>query len=273
MSKGIIIAVPKKYEKTCLSNLINLRNLNCHLPIEIWEIGNEISNEIKAEFEKIENIHFKNVNNYTKKSSHWKGFQVKAFILKFTTFKEVILLDADVIVHQNPELLLTDKNYIKTGTYFFKDLDKWQFHKLTNKFEQFKQQISYNKFTSASFFNKRKNWLREILPKKKPIFPSEWDYIYSVEIPKEPVKEALQESGVVYINKEKHPDTIENIYTLNKNHKETYQYLWGDKETFWIACVMTNKEYYFNPTSGYMSKETKRLSHDYNGKLFFSQKG
>ena len=53
MSKGIIIAVPKKYEKTCLSNLINLRNLNCQLPIEIWEIGNEISNEIKAEFEKL----------------------------------------------------------------------------------------------------------------------------------------------------------------------------------------------------------------------------
>ena len=87
--RGIIIAVPKKYEKTCLLNVQNLRALNCLLPIEIWEIGEEISKETRVELKKIENVFFKNVNDFCNDSNHWKGFQVKAFILKLSTFKEL----------------------------------------------------------------------------------------------------------------------------------------------------------------------------------------
>ena len=115
--------------------------------------------------------------------------------------------------------------------------------------------------------------LTTLLPEKNAFFPKEWDYIYQKQLPNEPVKEALQESGVVLMDKEKHKESIQFIYDLNNNHKETYNYIWGDKETFWIGCVMAGKEFYFNPTSGYISKETGKLSHDYNGSIFFSQKG
>jgi alpha 1,2-mannosyltransferase len=150
--RGITIAVPKKYEETCLINVQKLRALNCLLPIEIWEIGEEISKEIRAEFKKIENVFFKNVYDFCDNGNHWKGFQVKAFILKFSAFKELILCDADVIIHQNPEILFNDKNYTKTGTYFFKDLDSWQFSKLNNKLEQLKQKLIFNKFHNLTFF-------------------------------------------------------------------------------------------------------------------------
>ncbi|MCK9561277.1 MAG: alpha-1,3-mannosyltransferase family protein [Bacteroidales bacterium] len=271
--KGIVIAVPKKYEKICLENVLKIRQLKCMLPIEIWEVGEEISSKIRTELAKNSNLTFKNVNDFSDNNNHWKGFQIKAFILFHTSFDEVFLCDSDVIVHQNPILLFEDENYVKTGTYFFKDLEKWQFSKLNNKWVQLRQKIAYNKFTNASFFLKRKKWIISLLPEKSPFFPSEWDYIYSENIPNKPVKEALQESGVVVMNKKKHEDSVKYIYDLNDNHKETYKYIWGDKETFWIGCLMANKSFYFNPTSGYILNETGKLTHDYNGKIFFNQKG
>ena len=271
--KGIIIAVPQKYERICLANVLNIRQLNSRLPIEIWEVGEEISRPVRNELSKIENLTFKNVNDYCDQGAHWKGFQIKAFILFHTGFEEVMLCDADIIVRQNPDSIFEDKNYIKTGTYFFKDLEKWRFSGLTSWWVQLRQKLFYKKFTSASFFLNRKKWLTAILPEKSPFFPPEWDYMYLNYIPSTPVKEALQESGVVLMSKEKHRDSVQNIYDLNNNHQETYKYVWGDKETFWIGCVMANKAFYFNSSSGYRLKKTGNLTQDYNGKIFFSHKG
>ena len=271
--KGIVIAVPKKYEKTCLSNIQKLRASNCMLPIEIWEVGSEVSDSARAELSKTEHLEFKKVDDFCDNPKHWKGFQIKAFIVYHTTFQEVLLIDADVILHLDPNLLFEDENYLTTGAYFFRDLDKWQFTELTNKWEQFLQKFFYKKFKNAAFFLKRKNWLTALLPEKKSNFPAEWDYMYSDNIPAEPVKEALQESGVVFMDKEKHKDSLQVIYDLNDNHKETYQYVWGDKETFWIACLVADTEFYFNPTAGYETNDNEILTHEYKGKVFFSQKG
>lgn len=75
------------------------------------------------------------------------------------------------------------------------------------------------------------------------MFPKEWDYLYNDNLPAKPVKEALQESGVVYMNKTIHAKSINYIFLLNRNYKYTYQFIWGDKETFWIGCVMSNVKY------------------------------
>jgi hypothetical protein len=270
--KGIVIAVPRKYERICLSNVLNIRRLKCMLPIEIWEAGEEILPATRNALVKIDNLTFKNVNDYCGNGRHWKGYQIKAFMLFHTSFREVMLCDSDVILYQNPNLLFEDKNYIKTGTYFFRDMEEFQFSKLDNTWEQLRQKIIYNKFSNASFFLKRKKWLTTLLPEKSPFFPVEWDYIYLNQIPGTPVKEALQESGVVLMNKDKHKDSIQNIYDLNNKHKETYKYIWGDKETFWIGCLMANEPFYFNPTSGYISNETKKLTQYYNGEIFYTQK-
>jgi hypothetical protein len=89
--KGIVIACPKVYELICLENIILLRTTyNCNLPIEIWEIGNEIT-EITKNKMGLFNVIFKNVNDYSSKPSHWKGFQVKAIALYNSCFDEAIL--------------------------------------------------------------------------------------------------------------------------------------------------------------------------------------
>ncbi len=62
--RGIIIAVPKKYQEITLRNLIGLRlHLNCHLPIEIWEIGKEVDSEFREKFTSLGNVRCLNVED------------------------------------------------------------------------------------------------------------------------------------------------------------------------------------------------------------------
>jgi len=193
----------------------------------------------------------------------WKGFQIKAYMFKHTEFDEVLLLDADIIFFQDPTLLFQDPGYQKTGTYFFRDLTRWKFENLSP--------YSSNKFNSLNFFNARKYFVRSLLPTKSPHFPTDWDYIYDENVPSIPVLEAYQESGVVAFDRSRNQAAVDFIYELNRNHQFTYQFVWGDKETFWLGCLQAETEFTMNPTVGYISSDNK-LSHDYQGRLFFQQK-
>lgn len=262
--KGFIIACPRKYEALCLNNIFKIRyEYNINLPIEIWQIGQEISDNYLKFYQNIPNLHFKYVENFTDTPEHWRGFQIKAFILKYTSLTEPILCDADITFHSNPLVLYDDVGYKNTGTYFFRDLEKWKFYEL--------REPSPDKFQSLKFYNLRKQFIHSVVGINKSIyFPPEWNHIYVDSYPLIPVAEAYQESGVVVINKNINEDIVNNIYLLNYNHNITYQYVYGDKETFWIGCIMANKPYTINNTYGYMLNG--KLTHNYNGAIFFSQK-
>jgi len=261
--RGIVIACPNKYQTICLENIQSLRHTHhCNLPIEIWEIGNEIDKDIKQKMEMISLVSFKNVNDYCDNPDHWRGFQVKVFALYHSEFDEAILCDADVTFLKNPEIMYDDVHYQQTGAYFFKDLEQWTFCYLSD--------WNTCKFHNLDFFNNRKRFIQSVIPTKTDKFPAEWSYIYDNDIPSEPVKEALQESGVVYLNKNRQKESLHHIFELNKNHEETYKYVWGDKETFWIGCVMADKAFYFNPESGYMHNGS--LTHSYKNEMFWKQK-
>ena len=174
--KGLVIACPKKYEKFCLKNLYELKKMGCNLPIEIWEIGEEISPNYRKLFKNIPNIIFKNVNDYCDNPSYWKGFQVKVFALYHTDFDEFILCDADVTFYSNPEILFEDKYYLLTGAYFFKDLDNWRFRNLSHNITE-----EMNKFSSLPFYEKRRSFIKKLLPSKPINFPSEWSIFMKIK--------------------------------------------------------------------------------------------
>jgi hypothetical protein len=262
--RGFIIACPLKYQHFCLQNALKIRNTyNIDLPIEIWQIGQEISSDFMVQFEKIPNLSFQNVATYTETPNHWRGFQVKAFILKHTSLTEPILCDADIVFHCNPLILYEDEGYLATGTYFFRDLEQWKFHDL--------REPSPEKFQSLAFFNMRKNFIKWVAGEKKSqYFPAEWGYVYEDSVPTIPVAEAYQESGVVVMNKTKNNDIVERIYFLNDYHQYTYQFVHGDKETFWLGCIMAGKPYTINPTYGFM--QDNKLTHKYKNTIIFTQK-
>jgi len=259
--RGIIIAVPERYKRICLANLYTLRfRMKNTLPIELWQVGQELTKESEELFKKISNVTLRYVDDPTHPPEFWRGYQVKAYMLKHTAFDEVILADADIVFSQDPSILFDDPHYQEHKAYFFRDLTRWKFSDLRN---------SPEKFNSIHFFNRRKRWLRSLLPTKPAHFPVEWDYIYDEVPPTQPVQEALQESGCVCIDKTVHRDSIENIYRLNENYSSTYTYVLGDKETFWIGCLMANKTFYFNERAG---EYTTALLQFYNDKLMFTQK-
>jgi hypothetical protein len=268
MNKGLIIPIMEKYEKLLIENIRNLyNNLNFTLPIELWQIGNEISDNATRQINELRlthNITFKDVKDYTDDYSRWQGYQIKAFIVKYTEFDEIILCDCDVLFGINPEIIFNDKNYIETQSFLFKD-------------------FLYHYPNNLTEINNRISFIKELLPIKNEYFPNEWDYIYTNNYDPKKHSWFYVESGVVYMNKKIHGDVVNTLYELNYNWEETYKYVWGDKETFWLSFVKNNKPFYINPVAGfnYMKDSTKIncmennniLCHTYNNIYFFSQKG
>jgi hypothetical protein len=271
--KGIIIPAIEKYENLLYNNIKYLRELfNCNLPIEIWQIGQEISDNMKKTLESNQekwNIIFKNVNDYTDNPEHWRGYQIKAFVLKYTNFDEIILCDCDSVFLISPEIIFEDSNYITKGTFFFKD---------------FLRHIPKNNEEEEN----RKIWFNDMFPDPPQYLPDECQYLYNINTDNQQMW-FYQESGVVFLNKNMHPDIIETVYKLNENHKEIYKYIHGDKETFWIACLLCKKSFHMNKYPGfnlepdinmprYLSENIEpALTHMYRYKgediLFYSQKG
>lgn len=271
--KGIIIPAIEKYENLLYNNIKYLRELfNCNLPIEIWQIGQEISDNMKKTLESNQekwNIIFKNVNDYTDNPEHWRGYQIKAFVLKYTNFDEIILCDCDSVFLISPEIIFEDSNYITKGTFFFKD---------------FLRHIPKNNEEEEN----RKIWFNDMFPDPPQYLPDECQYLYNINTDNQQMW-FYQESGVVFLNKNMHPDIIETVYKLNENHKEIYKYIHGDKETFWIACLLCKKSFHMNKYPGfnlepdinmprYLSENIEpTLTHMYRYKgediLFYSQKG
>jgi hypothetical protein len=73
------------------------------------------------------------------------------------------------------------------------------------------------------------------------------------------------------------------IYTLNYYWQDTYKYVYGDKETFWLAFVLNNKPYHINDAPGidhvldlnriHCCNGNSLLTHIYKNIYCFSQKG
>ena len=232
--RGIIIAAIEHYEHLLIYNIHKLRTkIKCNLPIELWQIDQEISDNARLCLESKQdewNLSFKNVNDYTKKSEHWRGYQIKAFILKHTQFDEVIICDCDSVFLENPEIIFDDQGYVSTGTFFFKDYLK---HKPKSDEEE----------------DARIQWFQRMMPYPSPYLPQECYYLYGM-VSNVQQYWFYQESGMVYINKKMHPKVIDTIFDLNNNHKETYKYVHGDKETFWIACLLNNVPFHMNNYPG-----------------------
>ena len=101
-------------------NLHMLRDSGCHLPVEIWYIGEkEIVPSIMKKLKEI-NAVCKDV------TAHFpypiKGFEVKVHAIIASSFEEVMLLDADNVVLQNPEFLFDSPHFIKKGALFWPDV-------------------------------------------------------------------------------------------------------------------------------------------------------
>ena len=108
-----------------------------------------------------------------------------------------------------------------------------------------------------------------LVPNKLDFFPKEWSYLYYDGYAGYPVAEALVESGVFFVNREKNNDVINTFYELNDNWKENYKYVHGDKDLVWLSFLKNNKPFSLNPE---YPQHNGSLIQTYKNKPFYSQK-
>lgn len=153
--------------------MLNAGKLGCVLPIEVMYLGDsDLSEDYRAELESIEGVVTRDVSQMVNDEG-WKlaGWAIKAFAILFSSFREVIFIDADSAFFQNPAVLFDDPEYRKNGALFFKD--------------------------RLMMPESKKRWIQQVLPKP---FSSQvkQNRFWTGE------SSHMQESGVVVVDKWKH---------------------------------------------------------------------
>lgn len=221
--RGIVISGSDSqapYIKTAISSF---RAMGCTLPVEIMYLGDhDLSEDARTELEAIPDVITRDVKKMVNDQG-WEleGWAGKAFAAFLSSFREVILLDADVLFFNDPALMFEEPGYLETGALFFTD--------------------------RTVFAQDKRSFLRKIMPKpvSDKIKTSRW---WSGETGEN------QESGVVVVDKWRHFLSIFLTARLNGPDRRdtdagqgTYSFWWGDKETWWIGFELAgDTDYHFH---------------------------
>jgi len=126
--RGILICAGNPRLFTCAWVLIHqLREvLRCSLPIQVWYAGpRDLDERMLALFHGIEGLQAVDatrISGYERIQSH-HGWALKPFAILHSSFREVLLLDADNLAVVNPDFLFDEQNYVQTGAIFWPDLN------------------------------------------------------------------------------------------------------------------------------------------------------
>lgn len=212
--------------------LYTLAHLKNTLPIEVVHKGELGSKRMAAAMEIASNTNppqkltFKNVENYIDPQHYAKfsRFTNKWLPALFSSFEEVIIMDADVVPIVPPEELFDLEGYRLTGSYLFRD-----------------RAISTEFLPSEEI-----NLYRRLLPSKQEI--SKFD----LPLPP-PGRSRLElltghhhtvESGIVIMDRRNFLPGLLMGLALQL-WKPTSHALWGDKELFWLGQSIAGEESYF----------------------------
>lgn len=122
--KGIVISTGNDYAEYAALNIAILRNiLRCRLPIEIAYGGpDDLSPQNIRLLQSFENVSafdvYERVDNSLVEIGGWS---LKPFAMLFSSFQEVIFMDADVLFIQDPAHMFSFEGYARSGSIFFHD--------------------------------------------------------------------------------------------------------------------------------------------------------
>ena len=219
---GIVICVGNKHIDYAVATIKIIRNtFKSLLPFEVFYLGHlDLSTENRARLEQIPFVKTVDIysifNNDIIKLSGWS---MKPFALLASSFQNAMLVDADVIFLQSPQLLFDSKLFIDSGALFFRDRSLFIApQKEIDMFYQF-----------------------------MPNPPSQYSASFRVFQNK---TEHEQESGVVLIDKTKRFVGLMATCAMNtgKMRELVYENVLGDKETFWLGFETVLENYTFNPS-------------------------
>ncbi|KAJ5098009.1 alpha-1-3-mannosyltransferase [Penicillium argentinense] len=121
--RGLVFTAGNGQVRYLLTSIPSIRRLGCTLPIEVMYLGDEdLSPTSRAALEALPGVVTRDLHKMINDSG-WKlrGWAGKPFAVLFSSFREVIFIDADSLFLQNPAILFDDFAYRDTGALFFKD--------------------------------------------------------------------------------------------------------------------------------------------------------
>jgi ADP-heptose:LPS heptosyltransferase len=100
-----------------------LRHLGCRLPVQLWHLGRHELDPQMANI--LSPLDVQCIDAYELRKTHpcriLGGYELKAYALLHSSFREVILLDADNLPLIDPETLFDTPEYARTGALFWPD--------------------------------------------------------------------------------------------------------------------------------------------------------
>ncbi|PTB67804.1 glycosyltransferase family 71 protein [Trichoderma citrinoviride] len=233
-SRGIVIpAGGSESQIRFTGHLIStLRDvLGCSLPIQLAYAGDgdlpEYRRDALLSLDKTNNTELLNVWTVlddTILRLRRKGWAIKAFAALASKFEHVILVDADAVFLQSPEVLFQQRAYVDNGAYLFHDRLLWQ-HSFQDRHEWWKDQIK----EPSPAMNKSLVWTED----------------YAEEC----------DSGVVVLDKSRTEVLVGLLHISWQNTNDvrdevSYQITYGDKETWWLGLELAGSRYEFEKHYG-----------------------
>ena len=232
---GIVMCVGQRDLVLAVQNIRTLRNvLGSALPIEVFYAGeHDFPLDQRQHLEDLDpNLQILNILDFYDdtvagivESLAESGWVMKPFAMLASRFQKSILVDADTIFLQRPDVYFDDDMHLKkTGTLFYHD------------------RAVKGDYTGWADTLK---WIKKVLKDRKPSGMLSQSIFWTAEL------EHQQESGLVFLDKGIPGVFTSLMFATWMNTKAVREYVnkhvFGDKETFWLACELTSTPYYFNP--------------------------
>ncbi len=230
--RGIVIPTGSKTFRFACHLVAAIRTvLRSNLPIQIVHAGDgdlprdqrealaSLSTEHRIEFLDVQDVFDDELLHLAE-----GGWAIKAFAALASTFAETIVLDADAVLLQPPEVLFTQQAYSDAGALLFHDRLLWQ-HGFQDRHQWWHRQIA----DPSPALNKSRVWTEE----------------YAEEA----------DSGVVVVDKRRLDILLGLLHVAWQNTKSvrddvTYKMTYGDKESWWLGLELAGSKYEFEKHYG-----------------------
>ena len=121
--KGIVLTAGDDQAAYLLTSIPIMRQLGCDLPIEVMYLGDsDLSEDFRSDLEAIDGVVTRDIAQMVNDEG-WRlaGWAAKPFAILFSSFREVIFIDADSLFFRNPGILFDEPQYKSSGALFFRD--------------------------------------------------------------------------------------------------------------------------------------------------------
>ncbi|OQR99247.1 hypothetical protein THRCLA_06574 [Thraustotheca clavata] len=251
--RGIVLCVHNRIVPMAMSLLRELRALGNYEYVQIYHcLPDELDYQAMEMFLEDPLVEIIDLCSYMTQAGYFateetsiafQNFWLKPLAVLFSSFNQVMLIDADDIFFENPNSLWESKAYIDTGTLFFHDrvIDIRMFlnTEINVTLPSGKNQTTryVGEFFKNFYFNEA-GILSKHTPSSQLLKSMVWNGYTAHE----------QDSSVVLIDKVRAGYWVLRVlWTLITHSRfDPICYSWGDKESFWLAFELTGMPYRFS---------------------------